>query len=306
MLLLVLLVAPFHEHRRASAAYRLAAAIRLPSPDRISAGAVVAVRRAVERIEAFDLARELPAPLAQVDLSDLAYRLWHEGETQAPSSALIAYEVFDGTGSPAQPLLVDPGDRDLGRLARRHPDREARSRGRSPAGHAVGERKSVGPGGRVRGGLAELGSAPAAPGGVPAAGRSGLAGRESASSGAGLVRAGRHQARRGPRLHVLRSGLRATGGPPASRSPSLPRPGAAGRAAAPGRRFPAGRHPRARPASAHPDRGAAAAARGDRGGGRGASDGVARADQPAGACGTGSRWVRRRFADVSARSSCSP
>jgi signal transduction histidine kinase len=80
------------------AAYRSAAAIRLPDPERISAGAVVAVRRAVERIEAFDLARELPAPLAEVDISDLAYRLWHEGETQAPSSALIAYEVFDGTG----------------------------------------------------------------------------------------------------------------------------------------------------------------------------------------------------------------
>jgi signal transduction histidine kinase len=95
MLLFVLIAAPTHEHERAAAAFRTAAAIRLPEPDRISAGAVVAVRRAVERVEQFDMARELPAPLAELDLSDLAYRLWREGETQAPSSALIAYEVFD-------------------------------------------------------------------------------------------------------------------------------------------------------------------------------------------------------------------
>jgi signal transduction histidine kinase len=98
MLLFVLIAAPCHEHERAAAAFRIAAAIRLPEPDRISAGAVVAVRRAVGRIEQFDLARELPAPLPQLDLSDLAYRLWREGETQAPSSAPIAYEVFDRTG----------------------------------------------------------------------------------------------------------------------------------------------------------------------------------------------------------------
>ena len=56
------------------------------------------MRRAVERVERFDLARDLPAPLADVDLSDLAYRLWREGEEQAASSTLIAYEVFDETG----------------------------------------------------------------------------------------------------------------------------------------------------------------------------------------------------------------
>lgn len=98
LLLFVLGASPIHEHGRVVASYRSAAAIRLPEPDRISAGAVVAVRRTVERVEAFDLGREMPAPLAGVDLSDLAYRLWHEGETTAPSSSLIAYEVFDRAG----------------------------------------------------------------------------------------------------------------------------------------------------------------------------------------------------------------
>ncbi len=97
-LLLILVAAPSYGHDRAAAAFRTAAAIRLPDPRRISAGAVVAVLRAVERVERFDLARELPAPLADVDLSDLAYRLWREGEEQAPSSTLIAYEVFDDSG----------------------------------------------------------------------------------------------------------------------------------------------------------------------------------------------------------------
>ncbi len=97
-LLLLLLAAPFHEHSRAVSAYRVANAIRLPDPERISAGAVVAVRRAVERVEQFDLSRELPAPAGEVDLSDLAYRLWRDGEARAPSDALIAYEVFDRSG----------------------------------------------------------------------------------------------------------------------------------------------------------------------------------------------------------------
>ena len=94
--LLVLLVAsPIHEHLRADAAYRVASAIRLPDPERVSAGAVVAVRRAIERVEHFDLARELPAPVGEVDLSDLAYRLWRDGEKRAASPALVAYEVSD-------------------------------------------------------------------------------------------------------------------------------------------------------------------------------------------------------------------
>jgi signal transduction histidine kinase len=101
MLLFVLLAAPCHEHERAASAFRVAAAIRLPDPERISAGAVVAVRRAAERVERYDLAAELPAPVSNIDLSDLAYRLWREGEdgeNAAVSSAPIAYEVFDRTG----------------------------------------------------------------------------------------------------------------------------------------------------------------------------------------------------------------
>ena len=98
ILLFVLIASPWHEHERAAAAFRSASAIRLPEPETLSAGAVVAARRAVEGVERFDLARELPAPVSSLDLSDLAYRLWHEGQTEAPSSALIAYEVFDPMG----------------------------------------------------------------------------------------------------------------------------------------------------------------------------------------------------------------
>jgi C4-dicarboxylate-specific signal transduction histidine kinase len=98
-LLLLLVAAPFHERDRVVEAYRVAGAIRLPSPDRISLGAVVAVRRAVDRMEGLDLSRELPAPIEEVDLSDLAYRLWRDGEALAASDSLIAYEVFDGDGA---------------------------------------------------------------------------------------------------------------------------------------------------------------------------------------------------------------
>ncbi len=97
-LLVVLIAAPCYGHDRAAAAFRTASAIRLPDPRRMSAGAAVAVLRAVERAERFNLATDLPAPLPEVDLSDLAYRLWREGEEQAPSSTLIAYEVFDDAG----------------------------------------------------------------------------------------------------------------------------------------------------------------------------------------------------------------
>ena len=98
-LLMLLVAAPIHEHLRADAAYRVASAIRLPDPERISAGAVVTVRRAIERVERFDLARELPASVEQVDLSDLAYRLWRDGKKQAASPALVAYEVSDDAGA---------------------------------------------------------------------------------------------------------------------------------------------------------------------------------------------------------------
>ncbi len=97
-LLVVLVAAPCHAHDRAVAAFRAASAIRLPDPRRISAGAVVSVRRSLERVERFDLARDLPAPLPEVDLSDLAYRLWREGEEEPAAATLIAYEVFDDSG----------------------------------------------------------------------------------------------------------------------------------------------------------------------------------------------------------------
>ena len=97
-LLLLLVAAPVHENSRVVEAYRVARAIRLPAPDRISPTAVVAVRLAVDNVERFDLATELPAPVGDVDLSDLAYRLWHDGEARAPSASLIAYEVFDRSG----------------------------------------------------------------------------------------------------------------------------------------------------------------------------------------------------------------
>jgi len=97
-LLVVLVAAPCHAHDRAAAAFRTASAIRLPDPHRISFGAVVSVRRAVERVERFDLATDLPASVADVDLSDLSYRLWREGEEEAASATLIAYEVFDASG----------------------------------------------------------------------------------------------------------------------------------------------------------------------------------------------------------------
>ena len=95
----ILVAAPCRAYDRAVRAYQTASAIRLPDPQRISAAAVVAVRRAVDRVERFDLARDLPAPLDEVDLSDLAYRLWSEGEEEAASATLIAYEVFDDDGA---------------------------------------------------------------------------------------------------------------------------------------------------------------------------------------------------------------
>jgi len=97
-LLVVFVAAPCRAHDRIVAAYRTAAAIRLPDASRISAAAVVAVRRSVERVERFDLARDLPAPWPEVDLSDLAYRLWREGEEEGTAATLIAYEVYDGSG----------------------------------------------------------------------------------------------------------------------------------------------------------------------------------------------------------------
>ncbi|HEV2063663.1 MAG TPA: ATP-binding protein, partial [Thermoanaerobaculia bacterium] len=96
--LLVLLVAPWHEHRRAAEAIRVASAIRLPDPERASLTAASEAQRAADRVTGVDLDRTLPAPAARTDLSDLAYRIWKDGEEPGSETPLIAYEVFDSGG----------------------------------------------------------------------------------------------------------------------------------------------------------------------------------------------------------------
>lgn len=97
-LLVVLVAAPLREQDRVGDAYRDASAIRLPDPSHASASAVLASHLAVESLSRIDLARELPAPLEQTDLSDLAYRLWREGEQLLRQPPLTTYEVFDPRG----------------------------------------------------------------------------------------------------------------------------------------------------------------------------------------------------------------
>ncbi len=114
--LLVLLVAPWHEHRRAVEAIRIASAIRLPDPERASLTAVSQAQRAAERVARKDLEGELPAPADRSDLSDLAYRIWKEGEEAGSETPLIAYQVFDGTGRSVSTfsLLPQPPTRAAG------------------------------------------------------------------------------------------------------------------------------------------------------------------------------------------------
>jgi signal transduction histidine kinase len=107
-LLAVLAAAPLREQDRAREAYRVAHAIRLPDPQRVSAGAVLAAHRAVDRLSRIDLVRELPAPLAVTDLSDLAYRLWREGEEGLAQPPLMTYEVFDARGAPRSRFSLIP------------------------------------------------------------------------------------------------------------------------------------------------------------------------------------------------------
>jgi signal transduction histidine kinase/HAMP domain-containing protein len=97
-LLLVLIVSPLREHARASEAFRIASAIRVPEPDLPSASAAAAAQYAVTRIGQIDLRRDLPAPTPDVDLSDLAYRIWRDGADGPEGRALISYEIFDGAG----------------------------------------------------------------------------------------------------------------------------------------------------------------------------------------------------------------
>ena len=107
-LLVVHAAAPLNEQDRAREAYRVANAIRLPDRERVSAGAVLAAQRAVDRLSRIDLARELPAPLAVTDLSDLAYRLWREGEKGLAQPPLMTYEVFDSNGAPVSRFSLIP------------------------------------------------------------------------------------------------------------------------------------------------------------------------------------------------------
>ena len=96
--LVVLIVSPLREHARAAEAFRIASAIRVPDPELPSTSAVAAAQYAVARISQIDLQRDLPAPVSDVDLSDLAYRIWRDGADGPEGRALISYEIFDGAG----------------------------------------------------------------------------------------------------------------------------------------------------------------------------------------------------------------
>jgi signal transduction histidine kinase len=98
-LLLVLIVSPVREHARVAEAFRVAAAVRLPDPQRPSTGAVAAAQRAASRIARFDLRRDLPAPPEETDLSDLAYRIWRDGSHGPEGRSLISYEISDSLGN---------------------------------------------------------------------------------------------------------------------------------------------------------------------------------------------------------------
>jgi C4-dicarboxylate-specific signal transduction histidine kinase len=97
-LLLLLAVSALREHARVAEAYRIASLIRAPDPDRPSTSAVVAAQQAADRMERFDLDRDLPAPREDTDLSDLAYRIWRDGAEGPEGRALAAYEIFDADG----------------------------------------------------------------------------------------------------------------------------------------------------------------------------------------------------------------
>jgi signal transduction histidine kinase len=98
-LLTLLLLAPLSENRRAAGSLAASRSIVLPDPAHASANTVFATERAVETARRFDLARDLPASPENCDLSDLAYRIWKDGQKAPNAPALVAYEVFDSTGA---------------------------------------------------------------------------------------------------------------------------------------------------------------------------------------------------------------
>jgi signal transduction histidine kinase len=107
-LVTVLVASPLAEHVRVVRLTAMARRISLPDPARASPDAVFAAEQAVDRITRLDLARELAAPVSQTDLSDLAYRLWREGELPPRAPRLIAYRVFDRAGSQRSSFSLIP------------------------------------------------------------------------------------------------------------------------------------------------------------------------------------------------------
>ena len=107
-LLVVLAASLLTEHARAVSDMRRAASIRIPDPARASADAAFAAERAVERVRAFDLEKGLPAPLPMSDLSDLAYRIWKNGERTTGPPAVSSYEVFDLAGRAVSKFSLIP------------------------------------------------------------------------------------------------------------------------------------------------------------------------------------------------------
>ena len=98
-LLALLLVAPVSEHQRAAGDVAVSRGIVLPDPSHASAAAVSAAERAAQRVRRFDLGRDLPTGPDGCDLSDLAYRIWKDGEKLSGAPELMAYEVSDSAGS---------------------------------------------------------------------------------------------------------------------------------------------------------------------------------------------------------------
>jgi signal transduction histidine kinase len=119
-LVTMLVVSPLAEHARAARAMAVSHAIVLPDPSKASREAVFAAERAVGRVTRFDLARDLPAPIAQTDLSDLAYRLWREGELPSRAPELISYRVMDSSGTPRSSFSLIP-ERQTGEAPRSGP-----------------------------------------------------------------------------------------------------------------------------------------------------------------------------------------
>ena len=121
-LLVVLAASTLSEHQRAAQAMRRARSIRLPDPAHASADAVFAAESAAERVRSFDLARELPAPIDSTDLSDLAYRVWKNGERSTARPTISSYEVIDGAGRSRSTFSVIP-EPEFGRPPRAGPVR---------------------------------------------------------------------------------------------------------------------------------------------------------------------------------------